>query len=129
MSKTPNILRTSLALRVLLSTIILSSSVIWLSGSILNSRVAAGVKQVNLDSAINEARSTIVGARYRLILAKNESSKEIDKLISEIVSSSTTVGARASGREFVLLRGSDFDNNQKDFTTTSNLVDHQSLPR
>ncbi len=129
MSRTPNILRTSLALRVLLSTIILSSSVIWLSGSILNSRVAAGVKQVNLDSAINEARSTIVGARYRLILAKNDSSKEIDKLISEIVSSSTTVGARASGREFVLLRGSDVDNNQKDFTTTSNLVDPKSLPK
>ena len=111
-----NRLRTSLALRVLLSTIILSSAVIWLSGSILNSRVAAGVKQVNLDSAINEARSTIVGARYRLILAKSGSPKEIDTLITEIVSSATTVGARASGRELVLLRGRLVNPVEKDFT-------------
>jgi len=41
---------------VLISTIVLSSGVIWLSGSLLESRVSAGVKQVNLDAAINEAR-------------------------------------------------------------------------
>jgi two-component system sensor histidine kinase MtrB len=122
-------LKKSLALRVLLSTIVLSSSVIWLSGSILDSRVSAGVKQVNLDSAINEARSTIVGARYRLILAKSGSPKEIDALINEIVSSATTVGARASGRELVLLRGPLANANEKDFTTTSNLVDPKSLPK
>ena len=124
-----NRLRTSLALRVLLSTIVLSSAVIWLSGSILDSRVSAGVKQVNLDSAINEARSTIVGARYRLILAKSGSPKEIDTLINEIVSSATTVGARASGRELVLLRGRLVNPVEKDFTTTSNLVDPASLPK
>ncbi len=124
-----NRLRTSLALRVLRSAIILSSAVIWLTGSILNSRVAAGVKQVNLDSAINEARSTIVGARYRLILAKSGSPKEIDTLITEIVSSATTVGARASGRELVLLRGRLVNPVEKDFTTTSNLVDPASLPK
>lgn len=124
-----NRLRTSLALRVLLSTIVLSSAVIWLSGSILDSRVSAGVKQVNLDSAINEARSTIVGARYRLILAKSGSPKEIDTLINEIVSSATTVGARASGRELVLLRGRLVNPIEKDFTTTSNLVDPASLPK
>jgi len=123
-----NRLRTSLALRVLLSTIVLSSAVIWLSGSILNSRVAAGVKQVNLDSAVNEARSTIVGARYRLILAKSGSPKKIDELIGEIVSSATTIGARASGRELVLLRGPLANPVEKDFTTTSNLVDPKSLP-
>ena len=129
MGRITNRLRTSLALRVLLSTILLSSAVIWLSGSILDSRVAAGVKQVNLDSAINEARSTIVGARYRLILAKSGSPKEIDALINEIVSSATTVGARASGRELVLLRGPLVNPVEKDFTTTSNLVDPQSLPK
>ena len=124
-----NRLRTSLALRVLLSTILLSSAVIWLSGSILNSRVSAGVKQVNLDSAINEARSTIVGARYRFILAKSGSPKAIDELLSEIVSSATTVGARASGRELVLLRSPMVNPLEKDFTTTSNLVDPGSLPK
>lgn len=121
-------LKNSLALRVLLSTIVLSSGVIWLSGSILESRVSAGVKQVNLDAAINEARSTIVGARYRLILAKSGSSEEIETLISEIISSATTVGARASGRELVLLRGRLVNPIEKDFTTTSNLVDPASLP-
>jgi two-component system, OmpR family, sensor histidine kinase MtrB len=129
MGRVSNRLRTSLSLRVLLSTILLSSAVIWLSGSILDSRVSAGVKQVNLDSAINEARSTIVGARYRLILAKSSTPKEIDALINEIISSATTVGARASGRELVLLRGPLQNASEKDFTTTSNLVDPKSLPK
>ena len=111
-------LRTSLSLRVLISTILLSSVVIWLSGSLLESRVSAGVKQVNLDAAINEARSTIVSARYRLILAKSGSSADIESVISEIVSSATTVGARASGRELVLLRGRLVNPVEKDFTTT-----------
>jgi two-component system sensor histidine kinase MtrB len=124
-----NRLRTSLALRVLLSTIVLSSGVIWLSGSILDSRVSAGVKQVNLDAAINEARSTIVSARYRFILANNSSPESIDTIITEIVSSATTVGARASGRELVLLRGRLINPVGKDFTTASNLVDPGSLPR
>ena len=123
-----NRLRTSLALRVLISTIVLSSGVIWLSGSILDSRVSAGVKQVNLDSAINEARSTIVSARYRFILAKSSSAEDIDTLITEIVSSTTTIGARASGRELVLLRGQLVNPVGKDFSTASNLVDPASLP-
>ncbi len=122
-------LRNSLSLRVLISTIVLSSGVIWLSGSLLESRVSAGVKQVNLDAAINEARSTIVSARYRLILAKSGSSAEIESVISEIVSSATTIGARASGRELVLLRGRLVNPVEKDFTTTSNLVDPASLPK
>jgi two-component system sensor histidine kinase MtrB len=129
MGKLTSRLRTSLSLRVLISTILLSSGVIWLSGSLLESRVSAGVKQVNLDAAINEARSTIVSARYRLILAKTGSSAEIESVISEIVSSATTVGARASGRELVLLRGRLVNPVEKDFTTTSNLVDPASLPK
>ena len=129
MGKLTSRLRTSLSLRVLISTILLSSVVIWLSGSILESRVSAGVKQVNLDAAINEARSTIVSARYRLILAKSGSSADIETVISEIVSSTTTVGARASGRELVLLRGRLVNPVEKDFTTTSNLVDPASLPK
>lgn len=129
MGKLTSRLRTSLSLRVLISTILLSSAVIWLSGSLLESRVSAGVKQVNLDAAINEARSTIVSARYRLILAKSGSSADIETVISEIVSSATTVGARASGRELVLLRGRLVNPVEKDFTTTSNLVDPASLPK
>jgi len=121
-------LKTSLALRVVLSTIVLSTSVIWFSGSILDSRVSAGVKQVNIDSAINEARSTIVGTRYRLELSKTRSSEQIDILINEILDSSTTLGARASGRELVLLRSPNANSNKKDFTTTTNLVDPLSIP-
>jgi len=124
-----NRLRTSLALRVLISTIVLSSGVIWLSGSILDSRVSAGVKQVNLDSAINEARSTIVSARYRFILANNSSPESIEELINEFVRSTTTIGARASGRELVLLRGRLINPVGKDFSTTSNLVEAKSLPK
>jgi len=123
-----NRFRNSLALRVVLSTILLSTAVIWASGSVLNSRVSAGVKQVNIDAAINEARSTIVGTKYRLELSKRSSSEQIDTLIFEILDSSTTFGARASGRELVLLPTPQTNVSDKDFTTTTNLVDPLSIP-
>ena len=66
-------LGSSLAFRVILSTVLLSLSVVWLIGSALNNQLSKGVKQVNLDSAIIEARSTFFNAQYRLALAQGES--------------------------------------------------------
>ena len=52
-------LRNSLATRVIISTVLLSLGVVYLTGSALNSQLATGIKKVNLESSRIEARSTI----------------------------------------------------------------------
>jgi two-component system sensor histidine kinase MtrB len=64
----------SLALRVVVSTIFLSLVVISITGSTLYSRLSTGIKQVNVDTAIIEARSTIFSAQYRLAIASGNPS-------------------------------------------------------
>ena len=49
-------IRNSLAFKVILSTVILSLGVVWITGSALNSRLSSGIKEVNLSSAVVEAR-------------------------------------------------------------------------
>ncbi|MEY3636831.1 MAG: hypothetical protein RL147_1260, partial [Actinomycetota bacterium] len=58
-------LRNSLAAKVILSTLLLSFGVIWLTGSALYSQLSSGVKDVNLDSSLAEARSSFFNAQYQ----------------------------------------------------------------
>ena len=69
----------SLALKVIISTVLLSLLVIYLTGSALNSQLSTGIKQVNLDSSRIEARSTIFSAEYKFLLAQGEDAKATNK--------------------------------------------------
>ena len=73
-------IRNSLAFKVILSTVILSLGVVWITGSALNSRLSSGIREVNLNSAIVEARSTIFTADYRFLLAQGEKDSVVQKL-------------------------------------------------
>ena len=46
----------SIAAKVITSTVLLSLGVVWLAGSALNSRLSDGIRSVNLNSSIAEAR-------------------------------------------------------------------------
>ncbi|CAB5239614.1 unannotated protein [freshwater metagenome] len=122
-------LRNSLAARVLVSTVLLSMSVVWLSSSALDSRLSEGVKKVNLDSSINEARSTIVGAIYRLALANVNPKIEVKKIIDDVVVSVRTAGTSGSGREIAILKAPTSIKNDLNYQTTSNFVDPLSIPQ
>ena len=56
--------RNSLAIKVIVSTVLLSLVVMGVAGSALNSQLSAGIKEVNLNTALVEARSTIFTAEY-----------------------------------------------------------------
>jgi two-component system sensor histidine kinase MtrB len=97
-------LRSSLAFRVILSTVLLSLSVVWLTGSALNNQLSKGVKQVNLDSAIIEARSTFFNAQYRLALAQGESEPIIRSVINDVITSATSLGTAENTRLIAFLK-------------------------
>ena len=119
--------RNSLALKVIISTVVLSLSVIYVAGSALNSQLSKGIKQVNLDSAIVEARSTIFSAEYRLIIAQGENENAVRKVIDDVIAAATSLTSNQNARDVVFLR-SEGNSKELNYEISSNLVDPESIP-
>lgn len=119
--------RNSLALKVIISTLVLSIAVIYVAGSALNSQLSAGIKQVNLDSALIEARSTIFSAQYRFVLAQGEKDSAVRKVVDDVISSATTLTTNENAREVIFVKSS--GNTRKvNYEIASNLVDPTTIP-
>ncbi|CAB4777668.1 unannotated protein [freshwater metagenome] len=119
--------RNSLAPKVIISTVILSLSVIYLTGSALNSQLSTGIKKVNLDSSRIEARSTIFGAEYRFLLAQGEKEAAVRKVIDDVISSAMSLTSNENAREVIFIR-SPGNTTIQDYEITSNQVDPQTIP-
>jgi two-component system sensor histidine kinase MtrB len=119
--------RNSLAFKVILSTVILSMGVVWITGSALNSRLSSGIKEVNLNSAVVEARSTIFTADYRFLLAQGEKDAIVQKVVDDVISSATTITSNENTREVVFIR-SIGNTKAKNYEIASNLLDPKSIP-
>jgi two-component system sensor histidine kinase MtrB len=120
--------RNSLAFKVIISTVILSLGVVWITGSALNSRLSSGIREVNLNSAVVEARSTIFTADYRFLLAQGERDSIVQKVVDDVISSATTITSNENTREVVFIRspGNSMENN---YETSSNLLDPETIPK
>ena len=122
-------LRRSLAARVILSTMLLSLGVVWLTGSALNSKLADGITQVNLSSSLVEARSTFFSTQYQVQLADGETEAKLKKAVSDAVNAATSITTTEGRREVILIKVP----NQKikttlNFDTTSGLALASSVP-
>jgi two-component system sensor histidine kinase MtrB len=120
-------IRNSLAIKVIFSTVILSLVITGITGSVLNSQLSAGVKDVNLNSALVEARSAIFTAEYRFLLAQGEKDSEVQKVVDDVISSATTLTSNENAREVVFLR-SPGNTRENNYEIASNLLDPGSIP-
>ena len=96
--------RTSLASKVIVSTVLLSLGVVWITGSALYSQLSAGVKQVNLETSLAEARSSFFNAQYQFLLVDGARSSIITKTVQEIIISSTAVSLNQDRKSIFLSR-------------------------
>ena len=119
--------RNSLAIKVIFSTVLLSLVVTGITGSVLNTQLSAGVKDVNLSSALVEARSTIFTAEYRFLLAQGEKDSVVQKVVDDVISSATTLTSSENAREVVFLR-SPGNTRENNYEIASNLLDPTSIP-
>jgi len=120
--------RNSLAFKVIISTVILSLGVVWVTGSALNSRLSSGIREVNLNSAIVEARSTIFTADYRFLLAQGEKDSVVQKVVDDVISSATTITSNENTREVVFAR-SPGNTRAINYEIASNLLDPATIPK
>ena len=125
--------RTSLASKVIVSTVLLSLGVVWITGSALYSQLSAGVKQVNLETSLAEARSSFFNAQYQFLLVDGAKSSIITKTVQEIIISSTAVSLNQDRKSIFLSRiGSVLKSGSKivaiDYSTVTDELDVSSFP-
>ena len=94
----------SLAARVILSTVLLSLGVVWLTGSALYSQLSDGIKTVNLESSLSDARSVFYNARYQFLLVEGASPPQIQVQVTDVITSSTSLGTTEGAREIILMK-------------------------
>ena len=121
-------IRNSLAIKVIFSTVLLSLIITGITGSILNTQLSAGVKDVNRNSALVEARSTIFTAEYRFLLAQGEKDSVVQKVVDDVISSATTLTSSENAREVVFIR-SPGNTRENNYEIASNLLDPSSIPK
>lgn len=102
--------------------------VIGLTGSALNSRLAAGIKEVNLNSALSEARSTFFNAQYQMLLARGEMDWQVKTLVNEIVQSATSLGSDQDRRQIVILPSLSNTNKKGSYEIGTSIIDVKSIP-
>jgi two-component system sensor histidine kinase MtrB len=110
--------RNSLASKVIFSTVLLSLGVVWLTGSALYSQLSDGVKRVNLDTSLAEARSSFFNAQYQFLLVNDAKTEEITRTVQEIIISSTEVTLNQDRKSIFLSR---FGGSAKTFRTQADL--------
>lgn len=96
--------RNSLASKVIFSTVLLSLGVVWLTGSALYSQLSDGVRQVNLETSLAEARSSFFNAQYQFLLVKGAKTEIITETVQEIIISSTAVSLNQDRKSIFLSR-------------------------
>ena len=142
----------SLAAKVILSTVLLSLGVVWLTGSALYSQLSDGIKKVSLERSLSDARSIFYNARYQFLLVDGQSSEVIkagvDEIIStsisstpvikagvdEIISTSISFGSIESSREIILIKifnTKEVKNNslKPDYSFASNALSPTAIPQ
>lgn len=96
--------RTSLASKVIVSTVLLSLGVVWLTGSALYSQLSDGVKKVNLETSLAEARSSFFNAQYQFLLINGAQSSIISKAVQDVIISSTEVSLNQDRKSIFVSR-------------------------
>jgi len=133
MNRFANRLRNSLASKVIVSTVLLSLAVVWLTGSALYSQLSDGVREVNLESSLAEARSSFFNAQYQFLLIEGEKSSVITKAVQEVIISSTEISLNQDRKSIFLNRfGTPFrfslNIESPDYSTTTDGLDISSFP-
>jgi len=133
MNRFSSTLRNSLASKVIVSTVLLSLGVVWLTGSALYSQLSDGVKQVNLESSLAEARSSFFNAQYQFLLNERADVSVITEAVQDVIISSTEVSLSQDRKSIFLERfGAPFKFSLKvespDYSTTTDGLDASSVP-
>jgi two-component system sensor histidine kinase MtrB len=119
----------SLGAKVVTSTVLLSLGVVWLTGSALNSRLSDGIRSVNLNSSITEARLAFFNAQYQLLISQGETVETRKKVLAEIVVDATTQDIKDQRREVIIVKTPTTKKSKISYEMSSNGAMSESIPQ
>lgn len=118
----------SIAAKVITSTVLLSLGVVWLTGSALDSRLSDGIRSVNLNSSLAEARLAFFNAQYQLLVSQNDSAASKKQVLADIIVDATTQGLDEQRREVIIVKTPTKINPKVRFDMASNGSLNTSIP-
>jgi two-component system sensor histidine kinase MtrB len=118
----------SIAIKVVTSTLLLSLGVIWLTGSALNSRLSDGIRSVNLNSSLAEARLALFNAQYQFVITQVATPEQRENVLAQIVKEATTQGAKQLQREVFILKSPSNKVESELYEIASNQSNKSSVP-
>lgn len=119
----------SLGAKVVTSTVLLSVGVVWLTGSALDSRLSDGIRSVNLNSSLAEARLAFFNAQYQLLISEGQSVADRKRVLAEIVVDATTQGIKEQRREVIIVKTPSTKKSQFSYEMSSNGALIESIPK
>ena len=114
--------RTSLTLRVLSTTFVLTTIVLWVVGSALLNRISTGVVNEKIKAALSEST-----AQFRFT-GGGVTDAALKKIAQEVVNAKKAIRATESGREVILIRSAKNLDPEVAIDTVSNRVSYESIP-
>lgn len=118
----------SIAVKVVTSTLLLSLGVIWLTGSALNSRLSDGIRSVNLNSSLAEARLAFFNAQYQLAITQSVPVVQREFVLLQIIQDATTQGAKDLQREIIIVKTPTNQPSAVNYEVSSNQANKDSIP-
>ena len=119
----------SLSAKVVTSTVILSLGVVWLAGSALSTRLSDGIRSVNLNSSLAEARLAFFNAQYQLLISQGATVQERKKILAEIVVDATTQRVKEQRREVLIVKTPSNKKSSVSYEMSSNGSLPESIPQ
>ena len=121
-------LQHSIVTKVILSTVLLSLGVVWLTGSALYSRLADGIRSTSLNSSLAESRYTFFNAEYQMLVSEGMSVSERKRVLAEFVVSTSTQGINEERREVIFVKNPKGKRSVNSYEMSSNIIDNKSIP-
>lgn len=121
-------LQHSLVTKVILSTVLLSLGVVWLTGSALYSRLADGIRSTSLNSSLAESRYTFFNAEYQMLVSEGMSVSERKRVLAEFVVNTSTQGINEERREVIFVKNPKNKQSINSYEMSSNIIDNKSIP-
>jgi len=119
--------RRSLTLRVLSTTFVLTTIVLWVVGSALFNRISTGVVNEKIKSSLSESTLAVYSAQFRFS-SGGTTDDSLKKIAQEVVNAKKSIKATDSGREVILIRSAKNLDPVVDIDTVSNRVSYSSIP-
>lgn len=119
--------RSSLTLRVLSTTLVLTALVLWIVGTTLFHLISTGVVNEKIKSSLSESTLAVYSAQFRFT-SGGSTDTALKKIAQEVVNAKKSIRATDTGREVILIRSAKNLDPAVPIDTVSNRVSYESIP-